>query len=266
MLLEEYFKESDKSEKTSIIHLLNSDYQIEIDLISIKHIGRPQYYNEINEILFTKDIVLYEGRENLKTDLYKKFAKEETIFRNKQVNKFIKNKIKKFSFNKKNWEDIGEYMKRETKLISQTEGIDYSNLSPNWILSDLSNKEIVERLKVKSLIHLLGYEIANQFIILPSFFLGNKIMNSGLNSLDKFLKCPEIDLINRKREQKIYSNLSNLEKENNTKKIGILYGAHHMPFIEQELKIKKYFRIQQNPIEYIIVNLTISGALIKAIN
>lgn len=67
--------------------------------------------------------------------------------------------------------------------------------------------------------------------------------------------------MNRQREKKVYENLKKIEQTTKAKRIGILYGAAHMPVIEQRLIQEGYTRNNKKPKEYIKFNLSIQEAL-----
>ncbi len=260
MSLEGFVKLSEECEQTAIVHLVNPDTGMKVDLISVSHIGTQPYYEELQKRLLDEDVVLYEGG-NSKVAFYEKYARAETLRQNQQIDQSTKNLSRDYPDKKDKWQGVGESLKTRTRLVGQTEGIDYYNLPDNWILSDLSQDELTTGLRAKSHLKLLCYEVAGKLASLPIWLGGKRIRDWGASNLDNFLRSSEAEAKNREREEKVYRNLETAETDPAVARAGILYGAEHMPFIEQRLSEKGYIRDTAKPTEYLTFRLTLQGAL-----
>jgi len=260
MGIDEFVRVSEEREQTAIVHLVNPDTGMRVDLISVSHIGTKQYYEVLQERLSEEDVVLYEGG-NSKAPFYEKYARSETIIQNQQIDQTIRNLSRDHPDKKDKWGWVGETLKAKTRLIGQTEGIDYDNLPENWVLSDLSQDELTTGLGAKSLLQLLCYEVAGKLASLPIWLGGKRIRDWGERNLNDFLRGDEAEEKNRKREEKVYGNLKTAEATSDVARVSILYGAEHMPFIEQRLIDQGYVRDTAKPTEYFTFRLTLQGAL-----
>ncbi len=261
MTLESYLQKNEESEQTAIVHLVNPKTNVEVDLVSTSHIGKPGYYEEIRERLGEADVVLYESGSSFKKSFYDRYSKAETAHQGRIINKAIKKMIKSHPVKREIYRSVGEKLKERVKLISQTRAIDYDNLPKSWISSDLDSRELIQKLSGKSLFKLWLIEIAGKISSLPNFLGGGRLREYRNKTMSEFLESPEGLKINRERERTIYEQLSKTGKKPNVKKVGVLYGALHMPFIEQILIQNGYIYNNEKGIDYLTYKLTPNGAL-----
>lgn len=248
MPIDDHIIEDENTLSTSILHLINPTNGREIDLISSIHIGSPQYYEQIKRRLQGLDYVLHEAGTNRH---YEKMAKIRTMHHNTMIDSAISTIIANGSVGEERAINFGRMLKERMKIIGQTEGIDYRNLPANWVECDLSAKEIVEGLNLRELMQLEGHEILSlASSYLPSF-IADKLANWSHRFLNKFLQSPQAEQKNRESEAKVYGKLEELESNPSAMRIGVLYGALHMQYIETGLQSRGYVRNPDKPIEYL---------------
>jgi hypothetical protein len=259
MSLDECIKETEDGEQTAIVHLVHLSTGRKVDLFGMCHVGNSKYYQRIMNKLKEEDIVLYEGGAKIVPYL-SGYASSETNKNYMIIIDLKKRMIAEKPKKKKDWEELAEELRKRTKVISQTEGINYYHLPDNWKNVDISSKELRKKLDLDIIKHLENYEIAGLFSFLPNWLGGRKIREFGLKQFDYVKKKEVFEKINREREEKIYEIIDDLESKSEIKRIGVMYGADHIPLIQERLFSKGYVLDVNSPIEWMNAILSVIGA------
>ncbi|MEC9092918.1 MAG: hypothetical protein VX438_09455 [Planctomycetota bacterium] len=208
-----------------------------VDLIGVVHIGEKNYYQKLNQQFEQYDALLYEL-----------VAPEGTRVVRGQ---------KRGGFN-----PIGSLqngMKSVLGLQFQLDHIEYSK--KNFVHADMSPKEMSESMSkneesvAKMFFKMLGSSMAMQgsknapsdIALMKALISGDKkelrrVMASQMSNMDQAMimfNGKEGSTILNHRNTKCFSVLDR-EIKNGKKKIGIFYGAAHLPDMEERLLGKKY--------------------------
>jgi hypothetical protein len=130
-------------------------------------------------------------------------------------------------------------------LVSQRDAIDYDNLPANWYHADLTHDEIKAQIGILS---------SENFAFGFLRFASNLAMNHQW-AMDKLVERAVtkglistrvntnfIPRINRARETRVYEQVERLEQSEDINRIGVFYGAAHLPYLERELAQRGYVR------------------------
>lgn len=150
---------------------------IHVDVFSMLHIGESEYYEKLQSILKSYDVVLYEL-----------IVADNNIIIGDQP---FKKKLRKFDVFAGNIETLATSFQLRTQL-------DMDFYADNWYIADLDSSTI-QKLEAKGLKDTLNqYWVSifggrtNSGRLLNSFFLNENVYVTIIRNLSWFLPCPEI--------------------------------------------------------------------------
>lgn len=213
----------------------NGKGEVEVDLVSVAHVGERSYYQELNERLANYDVVLYELVA----------AKGTRIPKNANSNALLPNMLKSV-----------------LKMEYQTEQIDYTQ--KHFVHADLSPEEIAKKMKERGQTGLsLFFDVYSEMMSMQRSRLkkaqetGEKIPQPDLLALLfdpkgelKFRRYMAEEMLHSQDGDSLGETLGTMliadrneaallvlqdQLDDGKKRIAIFYGAAHMPDMHERL-------------------------------
>lgn len=234
-----YVRDSQGGLETAIRTFISPDCMTKVELVANCHVATKDYFDEIASFLGTLDKVLFE---EIRFD--DSFGVDNLL---------------------QMWRDRNSRRARSLGLVYQPEGIDYDALPEHWELCDLTVEEVLKNCHVPS--YLLGREFrstgvfsAFKDMVLKGLCSGEPEEEEELDpeSIRTILTAEARSLTNplgqfiaehfplvgsaviKARNACVCDRLDELTQQSGGRlHVGVLYGAAHMPGIENYLMAKK---------------------------